>query len=145
MTVSLLVFHLLMIGMMSLKKQVTIALLILPLPAVTILFFLFIQRHYVRPSTYLSLSVSCTLSEATPSFLQASPSCSDHFSSIQVFGECICLFMSSWCAVSCCAVPCRVVLYCFVSCRVVFCRILPYCGVVLCRAVPCRAVLCFAV
>ena len=66
------VFHLLMTGVLSLKESISGALAILPLPVITILFFLFIQQHCLKPSMYLSLNMTTGLAEASPHFLQVS-------------------------------------------------------------------------
>lgn len=64
------VFHLLMIGVLSLKESIATSLAMVPLPVITILFFLFIQQHCLKPSMYLSLNMATGLAEASPHFLQ---------------------------------------------------------------------------
>lgn len=66
----MIVFHLLMSGVLSLKESYAASLAMLPLPVITILFFLFIQQHCVKPSLYLSLNMASGLAEASPHFLQ---------------------------------------------------------------------------
>ena len=66
----MIVFHLLMTGVLSLKKSFFASAAMLPLPVITILFFFFIQQHFLEPSMYLSLNMASGLAEASPHFLQ---------------------------------------------------------------------------
>lgn len=66
----MIVFHLLMTGVLSLKESYYTSVAMLPLPVITILFFFFIQQHFLRPSMYLSLNMASGLAEASPHFLQ---------------------------------------------------------------------------
>lgn len=66
----MIVFHLLMTGVLSLKESFIAAGFMLPLPVITILFFLFIQQHCLKPSMYLSINMASGLAEASPRFLQ---------------------------------------------------------------------------
>jgi len=66
----MIVFHLLMTGVLSLKESYAASLAMLPLPVITILFYFFIQQHCVKPSMYLSLNMASGLAEASPHFLQ---------------------------------------------------------------------------
>lgn len=68
--VGMIVFHLLMTGVLSLKESYVAAGFMLPLPVITILFFLFIQQHCLKPSMYLSINMASGLAEASPHFLQ---------------------------------------------------------------------------
>ena len=63
-------FQLLMTGVLSLKETFIASVAMVPLPVITILFFLFIQQHFLRPSMYLSLNMASGLAEASPHFLQ---------------------------------------------------------------------------
>ena len=63
-------FHLLMTGVLSLKESFYASAAMVPLPVITILFFLFIQQHFLRPSMHLTLNMASGLAEATPHFLQ---------------------------------------------------------------------------
>lgn len=67
----MIVFHLLMTGVLSLKESFVAAGFMLPLPVITILFFLFIQQHCLKPSMYLSINMASGLAEASPRFLQS--------------------------------------------------------------------------
>lgn len=71
----MIVFHLLMTGVLSLKESFIAAGFMLPLPVITILFFLFIQQHCLKPSMYLSINMASGLAEASPRFLQVSVVC----------------------------------------------------------------------
>ena len=66
----MIVFHLLMTGVLTLKECFAASVSMLPLPVITILFFLFIQQHCLKPSMYLSLNMAAGLAEASPHFLQ---------------------------------------------------------------------------
>ncbi|XP_015749324.1 PREDICTED: uncharacterized protein LOC107329110 [Acropora digitifera] len=66
----MIVFHLLMIGELSLKESYFTSAAMVPLPIVTILFFLFIQQHFLTTSKYLSLNMASGVAEASPNFLQ---------------------------------------------------------------------------
>lgn len=68
--VGMIVFHLLMIGELSLKESYFTSAAMVPLPIVTILFFLFIQQHFLTTSKYLSLNMASGVAEASPHFLQ---------------------------------------------------------------------------
>ncbi|XP_073253634.1 uncharacterized protein [Porites lutea] len=67
---SMIVFHLLMMGVLSLKESFITSAAMVPLPIFTFLFFAFIQQHFVGASMYLSLSMASGLQEASPHFLQ---------------------------------------------------------------------------
>ena len=69
---SMIVFHLLMMGVLSLKESFITSAAMVPLPIFTFLFFAFIQQHFVGASMYLSLSMASGLQEASPHFLQVS-------------------------------------------------------------------------
>lgn len=66
----MIVFHLLMTGVLSLKQSYYTSVAMVPLPIITILFFLFIQQHFLTPSMYLSLNMASGLGQASPHFLQ---------------------------------------------------------------------------
>ena len=66
----MIVFHLLMIGELSLKESYFTSAAMVPLPFVTILFFFFIQQHFLTTSKYLSLNMASGVAEASPHFLQ---------------------------------------------------------------------------
>ncbi|XP_032233382.2 CSC1-like protein ERD4 [Nematostella vectensis] len=70
MVASLIIFHLLMIGIFGLKENFTIALLVLPLPVITSVFYYFMQQYYYEPSRFLSQEMASGLSEASPRVLQ---------------------------------------------------------------------------
>ena len=59
-----------MIGELSLKESYFTSAAMVPLPIVTILFFLFIQQHFLTTSKYLSLNMASGVAEASPHFLQ---------------------------------------------------------------------------
>ena len=69
---SMIVFHLLMMGVLSLKESFITSAAMVPLPIFTFLFFAFIQQHFVGASMCLSLSMASGLQEASPHFLQVS-------------------------------------------------------------------------
>ena len=66
----MIVFHLLMTGVLSLKESFYASAAMVPLPIITILFFLFIQQHFLKPSLHLTLNMASGLAEASPHFLQ---------------------------------------------------------------------------
>ena len=55
------VFQLLMVGVVALKGSFAASCLVLPLPVVTVFFYLFILQHYIRPSANLSLKAAHSL------------------------------------------------------------------------------------
>lgn len=85
------VFHLLMTGVLSLKESYAASLAMLPLPVITILFFLFIQQHCFKPSMYLSLNMASGLTEASPHFLQVS----------DILCDVWCVVRDTWCMMFC--------------------------------------------
>ena len=68
--VGMIVFHLLMTGVLSLKESFYASAAMVPLPVITVLFFLFIQQHFLKPSMHLTLNMASGLAEASPHFLQ---------------------------------------------------------------------------
>lgn len=64
------VFHLLTTGVLSLKESFYASAAMVPLPIITVLFFFFIQQHFLKPSMYLSIDMMSGLAEAAPHFLQ---------------------------------------------------------------------------
>lgn len=54
MIAGLLVFQLLMIGIFGLKENAAVSVLVLPLPAISVLFFTFVQFYLLPASTYLT-------------------------------------------------------------------------------------------
>ena len=70
------VFQLLMVGVVALKGSFAASCLVLPLPVVTVFFYLFILQHYIRPSANLSLKAAHSLENPAPNFLQVR--CLDH-------------------------------------------------------------------
>ena len=64
------VFQLLMVGVVALKGSFAASCLVLPLPVMTVFFYLFILQHYIRPSANLSLKAAHSLENPAPNFLQ---------------------------------------------------------------------------
>ena len=64
------VFQLLMVGVVALKGSFAASCLVLPLPVVTVFFYLFILQHYIRPSANLSLKAAHSLENPAANFLQ---------------------------------------------------------------------------
>ena len=64
------VFQLLLVGVVALKGSFAASCLVLPLPVVTVFFYLFILQHYIRPSANLSLKAAHSLENPAPNFLQ---------------------------------------------------------------------------
>ena len=64
------VFQLLMVGVVALKGSFAASCLVLPLPVVTVFFYLLILQHYIRPSANLSLKAAHSLENPAPNFLQ---------------------------------------------------------------------------
>ena len=70
MIVGTVVFQLLMIGVIGLKESYAASVLLLPLPVITALFYVFILQHYIRPSANLSLQTAHGLADPAPNFVQ---------------------------------------------------------------------------
>ena len=64
------VFQLLMVGVVALKGSFAASCLVLPLPVMTVFFYLFILQHYIRPSANLSLKAAHSLENPAANFLQ---------------------------------------------------------------------------
>ncbi|XP_048589618.1 CSC1-like protein HYP1 [Nematostella vectensis] len=62
MVASLVIFHILMVGFFGLKKFVIVPLLVLPLPVITILFYLFMVKYFYRASAHLSQEMASRVS-----------------------------------------------------------------------------------
>ena len=70
MIIGTVVFQLLMLGVIGLKESYAASILLLPLPVITVLFYLFILQHYIRPAENLSLSTAHGLEDPAPNFVQ---------------------------------------------------------------------------